>query len=50
VYCSTQHTGMAENYCTTANFEIAPGLWTHNYTSDALASTSLGAVRSLFVG
>ena len=23
-------------YCTEANFEISPGVWTHNYTKDAL--------------
>ncbi|KAF6257333.1 Sodium:solute symporter family-domain-containing protein [Scenedesmus sp. NREL 46B-D3] len=25
------------SYCTESNFEIAPGLWTHNYTVDAVA-------------
>jgi hypothetical protein len=24
-------------YCTAANFEISPGVWTHNYTADALS-------------
>ena len=25
------------SFCTESNFEISPGLWTHNHTKDALA-------------
>eukprot|EP00775_Hariotina_reticulata_P010197 gene10197-10358_t len=41
---------MAEQYCTAANFEIAPGLWTHNHTVAELPSTEFGCCQKFVCG
>lgn len=37
------------SYCTTNNFEISPGVWTHNYTSDEVSSMEKYGCCQFFV-
>jgi hypothetical protein len=37
-------------YCTEANFEVSPGVWTHNYTKDDLAQTEYGCCQKFVCG